>query len=201
MYVDHENRTNDIESITTEMAKFYFSQKQIENPYPIPIQLVKLQPTQKINFTAISSVGTEKKSGIYSAVSICAYEQKADDKFRFNIESKGQITEKRIFHLCFLNLNKKLKTILGQIEDNSHEEGEIEINQEDHTIGNLLSSGLQNHKNVQFAGYHMPHPLEKRVIISFKLKSGKFKEILKEVIENFIDTFEKIDKEIEKSKF
>jgi hypothetical protein len=47
----------------------------------------------------------------------------------------------------------------------------------------------------------MPHPLEKRVIISYKLKSGKFKEILKEVIENFIDTFEKIDKEIEKSKF
>jgi len=201
MYVDHENRTNDIESITTEMAKFYFSQKQIENPYPIPIQLVKLQPTQKINFTAISSVGTEKTSGIYSAVSICVYEQKADDKFRFNIESRGQITEKRIFHLCFLNLNKKLKTILGQIEDNPHEEGEIQINHEDHTIGNLLSSGLQNHKNVQFAGYHMPHPLEKRVIISYKLKSGKFKEILKEVIENFIDTFEKIDKEIETSKF
>jgi DNA-directed RNA polymerase subunit L len=98
-------------------------------------------------------------------------------------------------------LNKKLKIILGQIEDNPHEEGEIEINQEDHTIGNLLSCGLQNHKNVQFAGYHMPHPLEKRVIISYKLKSGKFKEILKEVIENFIDTFEKIDKEIETSKF
>ena len=74
--------------------------------------------------------------------------------------------------------------------------GEIEINNEDHTIGNLLSHGLQNHKNVQFSGYYMPHPLEKRVVISYKLKSGKFKEILKTVIEDFIKVFERIDKEV-----
>lgn len=196
MYVDHENRSNEIESITTEMAKFYFSQKQIENPYPIPIQLVKLQPNQKINFTAISSIGIEKISSIYSAVSICVYEQKEEDKFNFTIESRGQINEKKIFNICFLNLNKKLKNILNQIDDNPNLEGEIQINQEDHTIGNLLSHGLQGHKDVQFAGYHMPHPLEKRVIITYKLKSGKFKEILKDVLENFIDIFEKIDKEI-----
>ena len=42
----------------------------------------------------------------------------------------------------------------------------------------------------------MPHPLEKRVVISYKLKSGKFKEILKTVIEDFIKVFERIDKEV-----
>jgi DNA-directed RNA polymerase subunit L len=78
-------------------------------------------------------------------------------------------------------------------------EGEIQINNEDHTIGNLLSNGLQNKKHVQFAGYHMSHPLETRVLITYKLKSGKFKEILKDVIENFIDIFDKIDKLIEKN--
>ena len=200
MYLDYENKTKEIETITTEMAKFYFSQKQIENPYPIPIQLVKLQPNQKINFSVISSIGTEKSSSIYSPVSICVYEDNKDN-FRFIIESRGQITEKRIFKVCFININKKLKTILAQASnDNSIiKEGEIEINNEDHTMGNLLSFGLQRHKDVQFAGYFMPHPLEKRVIINYKLKAGKFKDILKDVIDDFIDIFDKIDKEIGKA--
>ena len=61
MYVDYNNKSNDIITVTTEHAKFYFAQKQISNPYPIPIQLVKLQPQQNINFTAVTSIGIEKK--------------------------------------------------------------------------------------------------------------------------------------------
>ena len=194
MYVDYENKKTDIVSVTTDDAKFYFSQKQINNPYDKPIQLVKLQPNQKINFSVVSSIGIEKESAIFSPVSICVYEQKAEDDYKFILESRGQCTEKRILNVAYLNLEKKLNNILKQIPDNNEMEGEIQINNEDHTIGNLLSNGLQNNKNVQFAGYHMPHPLETRVIISYKLKSGKFKEILKNIIEDFIGIFEKIDK-------
>jgi DNA-directed RNA polymerase subunit L len=194
MYVDFENKSNDIYTVTTDDAKFYFAQKQINNPYDKPIQLVKLQPNQKINFSVVSSIGIEKESAIFSPVSICVYEQKAEDDYKFILESRGQCTEKRILNVAYLNLEKKLNNILKQIPDNNEMEGEIQINNEDHTIGNLLSNGLQNNKNVQFAGYHMPHPLETRVIISYKLKSGKFKEILKNLIEDFIGIFEKIDK-------
>lgn len=205
MYVDYENKSNEIVSITTDTAKFYFAQKQIDNPYNMPIQLVKLQPKQQINFSVITSIGIERESAIFSPVSICVYDQKVDKKglvldndFRFILESRGQINEKRILKVAYLNIIKKLNSILNQIldTDTDKDEGEIEINNEDHTIGNLLSHGLQNHKNVQFSGYYMPHPLEKRVVISYKLKSGKFKEILKTVIEDFIKVFERIDKEV-----
>ena len=196
MYVDYENKSNEIESVTTDNAKFYFAQKQIENPYDTPIQLIKLQPKQQINFSVITSIGIEKMSAMFSPVSICVYEQESENKFRFKLESRGQISEKRILKVAHLNIVKKLDSILNQIPDNDKDEGEIEINNEDHTIGNLLSFGLQNNKSVQFAGYHMPHPLEKRVIISYKLKSGNVNKILKSVIEEFIEVFNKIDKEL-----
>jgi DNA-directed RNA polymerase subunit L len=202
MYVDYNNKSNDIITITTEHAKFYFAQKQISNPYPTPIQLVKLQPTQNITFTAVTSIGIEKENAIYSPVSICVYEEKKENEFKFIIESKGQITEKVILHRAIINLNKNIESILNQfIEnlDNNELSGQIEIKNEDHTIGNLITHGLQNHKNVTFASYYLPHPLEKRVIIEYKLKSGKFKDILKEVINEYIELYNKLDKLIEKA--
>jgi DNA-directed RNA polymerase subunit L len=202
MYVEYNNKSNDIITVTTEHAKFYFAQKQISNPYPTPIQLVKLQPTQNINFTAVTSIGIEKENAIFSPVSICVYEEKKENEFRFIIESKGQITEKVILHRAIINLNKNIESILNQfIEnlDNNELSGQIEIKNEDHTIGNLITCGLQNHKNVTFASYHLPHPLEKRVIIEYKLKSGKFKDVLKEVINEYIELYDKLNKLIEKA--
>lgn len=199
MYVDYENKSNDIYTVTTDDAKFYFAQKQIANPYPVPIQLVKLQPKQVINFSAVTSVGIEKENSIYSPVSICVYEQKAEDEFNFVIESRGQMTEKRILKVAISNLVKKLDEIVSQIPDNNGDEGDIEINNEDHTVGNILTFGLQNHKNVKFAGYNMPHPLEKRVIVSYKLKSGKIKETIKQVVKDFIEVYSDLDKKLDKS--
>ena len=202
MYVDYNNKSNNIFTVSTEHAKFYFAQKQIPNPYPIPIQIVKLQPEQNINFTTVTSIGIEKENAIFSPVSICVYEEKKENEFRFIIESKGQITEKVILHRAIINLNKILESILNQfieILDNTELSGQIEIKNEDHTIGNLISYGLQNHKNITFASYHLPHPLEKRVIIEYKLKSGKFKNVLKDVINEYIELYNKLDKLIEKT--
>ena len=203
MYVDYNNKSNNIFTVSTEHAKFYFAQKQIPNPYPIPIQIVKLQPEQNINFTTVTSIGIEKENAIFSPVSICVYEEKKENEFRFIIESKGQITEKVILHRAIINLNKILESILNQfieiLDDNTELSGQIEIKNEDHTIGNLISYGLQNHKNITFASYHLPHPLEKRVIIEYKLKSGKFKNVLKDVINEYIELYNKLDKLIEKT--
>ena len=199
MYVDYENKSNKIYTVTTDDAKFYFAQKQIANPYTVPIQLVKLQPKQVINFSAVTSVGIEKENAIYSPVSICVYEQKADDEFDFVLESRGQMSEKRILKVALTNLVKKLEDIVEQVPDNNGDDGELQINNEDHTVGNILTHGLQNHKNVTFAGYHMPHPLEKRVVVSYKLKSGKIKETIKQVVKDFIEVYNEIDKKLDKS--
>ena len=43
------------------------------------------------------------------------------------------------------------------------------IIKEDHTIGNLLKSGLLQHDDIHFAGYRMPHPLEN--LLELKVKT------------------------------
>jgi len=41
----------------------------------------------------------------------------------------------------------------------------IVMNLEDHTIGNLIRMHLLKNKEVKFAGYKVPHPLEPKVEI------------------------------------
>ena len=67
-------------------------------------------------------------------------------------------------------------------------------------MGNLLSHGLQKHKNIDFAGYHMNHPLETVVYITYKLKKGNIKEVLSDVVEKFNIVFSEINKLIQKIK-
>jgi DNA-directed RNA polymerase subunit L len=201
MYVDYINNSNMIVSVSTDDAKFYFGQKLIDNPYK-SVQLIKLQPNQEIKFSAITTIGIEKESSIFSPVSVCVYEEIKDNEFKFIIESRNNITELHIFNKAYKNLVKKLNSIVEQIEDEKENklEGVLQLYNEEHTMGNLLSHGLQKHKNIDFAGYHMNHPLETVVYITYKLKKGNIKEVLSDVVEKFNVVFSEINKLIQKIK-
>jgi DNA-directed RNA polymerase alpha subunit len=54
MYVSYKNKTNNIYTVTTDDAKFYYEQKLIKSPYKYPVPLVKLQEGQEIIFSAIT---------------------------------------------------------------------------------------------------------------------------------------------------
>jgi DNA-directed RNA polymerase subunit L len=196
MYVDYTSTSKEIVTVTTDHAKFYYSEKKIECPYPVPIPLVKLQPEQSITFSAITSLGIEKMSAIFSAVSVCFYIEKNPNEYNFIIESKGQIDEKRIIEVAIINIINKLENIaknaLSSVDD-SKTEGEIVLINEDNTMGNLLTHGLQNHKAVKFAGYNIPHLLVDKAIIHYELKSkGKINDIFNDVIEDNIKLFKKL---------
>ena len=46
MYLNTKNKTNNIMTVTTNNAKFYYDEKQIESPYKTHIPIIKLQPGQ-----------------------------------------------------------------------------------------------------------------------------------------------------------
>ncbi len=196
MYVDYTSTSKEIVTVTTDHAKFYYSEKKIDCPYPVPIPLVKLQPEQSITFSAITSLGIEKMSAIFSAISVCFYIEKNPNEYNFIIESKGQLDEKRIIEVAIINIINKLENIsknLSPVEDDSKTEGEIVLMNEDNTIGNLLTHGLQNHKAIKFAGYNIPHLLVDKAIIHYELKSkGKINDVLNDVIEDNIKLFKKL---------
>jgi DNA-directed RNA polymerase subunit L len=83
--------------------------------------------------------------------------------------------------------------------DISEEEGLIIVNNEDHTLGNLISRGMQKHSKVNFAGYNLPHPLANKVHFHYKLeKDGNIKKIMEDVVEYYLELFGSIGKLIDK---
>ncbi len=191
MYIDYTNKTNEIVTVTTDDAKFYFAENNIDNPYKIPIPIIKLQPTQIVNFSAITTINIEKTNTIFCAVSVCFYKQITPNEYNFIIESRGQKTEKQIINVGILNILKKLENIPDMITtDDEILKGEIVIINEDNTLGNLLSYGMQRHKKVKFAGYNLPHLLDNKVIIHYELhEKAKLKKVINDVIEYYNEIF------------
>ena len=195
MFVDYKSNDNDIITVTTDHAKFYYEEKKIDSPYKIPIPLVKLQPKQTITFSVITTVGIEEQHSMYSVVSGCFYNEINDNDYNLIIESRGGLNEKRIIHVGLINIIDKLKNVIKNIPDkidDKKQKGEIILNNEDSTLGNLLSYGLQQHKDIKFAGFNIPHPLEQKVKIHYELNSNKIIDVLTDVIDYFVNLFENI---------
>ena len=57
--------------------------------------------------------------------------------------------------------------MIRKVEDGKYM---VEIEGEDHTIGNLLAEKLREHEKVGIAYYEEPHPLENRIVVFFALK-------------------------------
>ena len=205
MYININNKTNEIITVSTDDAKFYYDEKQIKSPYKTPIPIVKLQPGQDIAFSAITKIGTEEEDAMFTPVCICVYKQINDNEFDFIIESRGQISEKRIVQVGLINIERKLNNFLklltenkNMVEPESKDSGLIIVNNEDHTLGNLISRGLQQHEKISYAGYNLPHPLAKKVHFEYKFKkSGDIKPVIKDVVEYYLEIFSNINKLID----
>lgn len=212
MYINVKNTSNDIINVSTANAKFYYAEKQIQSPYKNPILILKLQPTQEITFSAITKIGTEQEDAMFGIACIAAYKEINPNEFDFFIESRGQISEKRIMYVAIINIERRMQYFLKLLKEdktnitkddytnNTKEDnkimGEIIVNNEDHTLGNLITSGLQLHPKIAFAGYNLPHPLGKKIILHYKLKQqSDIKKIIEEVIEYLTDIFSQVKNE------
>lgn len=102
---------------------------------------------------------------------------------------------KKILLIALLNIERRIKNFIKIInttkfESDNNLEGKIEIQNEDHTLGNLITRGMQQHSEVEFAGYNLPHPLIEKVIFHYKIKNTKkvnIKTILNDVVDYYIE--------------
>lgn len=195
LYLDYTNKTNNIISIGTDNCKFYYKEKEIGSPYKTNIPIIKLQEGQSIKFSAITELGTESMDALYSPVSVLYFTKNDNDNYNLYIESRGQIEEYNIIKFCIQNILKQIDKLKIDIMDKEIldiKEGVIELEDYDHTMGNLLSHGLRKHKSVLFGGYNMPHLLDNLIKIHFKIKENNIKNILIQVIEYYHQVFTKI---------
>ena len=195
LYLDKTNETNNIITVGTDDCKFYYKEKEIDSPYKINIPLIKLQGGQSIKLTAISDIGIEKNDALYSPASVLYYIMNNENDYNFIVESRGQLDEYTIIKYGISNIIRileNLKNDINNLEDIKKLKGEMELENYDHTVGNILSQGLRSHKDVSFGGYAMPHLLDDKIILNFELKKNNIKSVLLDVIEYYINLFNKI---------
>ena len=199
MYLDYTNNTNDIITVGTDDCKYYYMEKQIDSPYKFPlcgnIPIIKLQPKQKIKLSAITELGIEEMSSIYSAVSIIAFKMNSELDYNMTIESRGQLEEFTILTYSLDILCDILDKFISIVPDNNNISGKLLLDDCDHTLGTIIAEGLQNHKKIKFAGYNMPHPLEQKVLFHYEMiKEDNIKDILIDVITIYKKIFNTIKK-------
>lgn len=192
MYINFINSEKEIKTVTTDSAEFHYKENLIKSPYKNPVQIIKLQPGQEIKLTAKAILGKEEISGIFSSTNVCYFKENNDNDYDFILESRGQISEKRIMTLAIKLLIKKLKKFNESLPKNNGMEGKIIVENEDHTLGNLISYYMQKHNSVHFFGYNTPHPLKKEINFHYKLNSGNLNSIVKEVVVECEKIFESI---------
>lgn len=193
-YFKLENNTNNIMNITTNEGVYHYKGKKIDPPFHKPVLILKLNPNEKIEFEATSSIDTEINKSNHSALKIMTFKMVNINKYIIDMESRGQISEKEILIIACKNIIHQLNQIYNELNDKMDNEGIIEMYNQDHTMGNLIMEGLLKHENIQYATYRMPHPLERKIILQYKVIKGEFKKIFKDMTEDYTKIFEKISK-------
>lgn len=175
------NNTNELMNVTTQDMGYYIDGKQV--PYPHrnpnePILLIELLPNQTFKCQMRACLGVGERDSIWFASKDVYYEYNIDDptKITFTIEGSGQFPEYEVLVKCCRLIKYKLSAIGNEI-DTRMKTGEIkpaqtifiELNNEDHTMGNLINNALQDHPNIAFAGVSKPDHLIK--LIRFKMTS------------------------------
>ncbi len=130
--------------------------------------------------------------------------------YLFEIESIGFYSPKNLLNMGMDILKNKLTTIKNEILNEKSEKVFIsrnkdnsdfivfDIQDENDTIGNLLSSYLTYDKDVFYAGYIIEHPLKRNFLLKMKLKDDNtFENIIKKLTET-IDKLLKIVSSIHK---
>ena len=200
MYLDIKNEEDKILNVTTDDLKFYINDKSVKSIYKKNILICKLKKDEEINLSMKVDKGVGLNHSRYSVAHVY-YEQISENNFLLSIEPRGQLSLKDILDRALEIIKFKLSIIDDKFskEKINEDNGIIILNNEDHTIGNLLTYRLQENSNINFAGYKLEHLLIKDVGIKFSVKSGKkINEIIKDEIKYLINYYDNMQKKISK---
>jgi len=212
LVVNVVNETSNILDVTTHDAEFFINDK-LSNNYKNkdPVLLIRLRPGEIFKCRARGVLGIGRRNNIWSAVSTCYYDDYKDfadneeaHKIKLTIEGSGQMKEIDLLKKVCKTLNSKLDNVANIIKKKYYSANEkeksiiIELDNETHTIGNIINDCLQNHKKVKSSGLSKPTPLMNQMIIQLETIESNPLKIFFEAIEHAKTIFNKIEKECEK---
>lgn len=130
--------------------------------------------------------------------------------YEFNVESVGSLEPGQTVHDALYMLRLKCIDVFTHTGGDSEyvtidrssgvmKAVDIVLLNENHTLGNVITSYLNTHPSIDFAGYKMPHPLDERVVFRVTLKESSdiigdatavFKDSLMRLINDISDLIE-----------
>ncbi|OKY79214.1 MAG: DNA-directed RNA polymerase subunit L [Candidatus Methanohalarchaeum thermophilum] len=81
------------------------------------------------------------------------------------------------------------------VKKKNKNEMEIELIGEDHTLANLLKEELLSDSRVQIASYNKEHPELSNPVLHVKTKKEDPKEVIDEITEDLIKSYENLNQE------
>ena len=207
MYINIKNNKDTVMNVTTDDVTFYYKGKQINSPYKKPILLVNLRKGQELKGTCIATLNIGKNDGIYySAMAYHYQDDKEPNNFELVINSNRQLDEiellKRGCKILITKSHKLEKLIISNLEKEENDDvlnkGLLKIQDENATFGNLISYYLQDQKNIEFAGYHIPFLYLNEIIIRYRTDGKNIIDVLKKTFNEIRDIFSHINKQLEK---
>ena len=181
MYIDVTNDTSDVLNVTTNHIKLFINGQEIKNKFNKNEQMliVKLRPNEVVKLHAVAVLGKAYINNIWSAVGPCYYNKLGDNNYELYLTTLGQLSNKEILDRTYKIIKEKLeniKVLVGDKYNNSSVKQTkkilINLQNEDHTMGNLITTALQNDDNVLYAGYKKDHPLIDEIDIKLETKSN-----------------------------
>jgi DNA-directed RNA polymerase subunit L len=209
MYLNVINNTKSNLNVTTNDLTFVINDEQVNNLYDTkrPHLFLKLKPEQEIKFRSVPCIGKASMNDIWSC-GHCYYSEKKENMYEFVIETLGQLTCKEILSKSCDIIIEKLKIIEINIGDNykdskinDHNKIQIILHNEEHTMGNLITTALQLHTNTIYAGYKKDHPLINEIVINLETSSTNPLNTFFSVISDLKKLYGKLKTDVEKLQF
>lgn len=214
LVVNIVNETSDILDVTTHDAELYINDELSDNyQKKDPVLLVRLRPNDSFKCRARGVLGLGRRNNIWSAISTCYYDDYKDfadneesHKFKLIVEGSGQMKEMDLLKRVCRTINQKLDNVESIIKKkyytaNTNEKSIIiELDNETHTIGNIINDCLQNHKKVKSSGLSKPTNLMNQMIIQLHTLEKNPLKIFFEAVNNAKNIFNTIEEQCNKVK-
>lgn len=203
IYINSVNNTNDKLNITTNDADIFIDGERVE-PFDkkYPNLLIQLRPKDVFRAHMTAQLGIGRVNDIWSA-SRNSYYAIEDNNIKFTLESAGQLDEFNILDKACMIIKRKvhdLKTIMSdKYGDIDGKELTLTLENEDHTLGNILNEYLQQNDDVVFSGMAKPDLLIQQIIIKLVTKKNVL-HVVNDTIETIIDVMDNLQEQIKKLK-
>jgi DNA-directed RNA polymerase subunit L len=208
MFVNAKNTTDSIMNVSTDddSVTFQSNGRQIPSIYPRRSLIIKLKPGEEFICSCVAVFNLPIVHSAYSPVSTIGHREESETSFIIKLQSSRQLSEEEILRracrVIIIKLQNFMKRvthkILSEIDKNSEIEstGKITIENENHTIGNVIARAIQDNKYIESASYLVDHPEVDEVVLIYKTQGKPFTVILKEETNKLISIYTQISHKI-----